>query len=185
MQEVQQRLVKLKRDVAAQRAQRARMNFYESKQEQAQVVRRQMDDLLGKDLLRDFIKIKAADEDEVIQLARSLNDQLLVQYNLDAAQRSRGWIRLWRETDVQGVGRVSYEEFTTMLRKLLPHLLRKKTSKGRGQVTANLKALWRYLDDDGAGDLKGYLVLSQFLAFVKLGIDEDDGSRRERAGESG
>ena len=89
MQEAQQRLVKLKRDVTAQRAQRARMNFYESKQEQAQGVRRQMDELVGKDLLRDFVKLKAADEDDVISMAKALNDQLLVEYNLDASQRSR------------------------------------------------------------------------------------------------
>ena len=174
MQDAQQRLVKLKRDVAAQKAERARIQYVESKQRDAQEVRRAMDEAVGKDAIRDVYKVKAAEEDVVQEMAAALNKQLLEDFQLEPSQRSRGWIRLWRETDVHGVGRVTYEAFIRMLRSRLHSILRRKTRTKKDEVTQMLKALWRTLDDDGYGELKGYLELSQFLAFCKLGVPQGE-----------
>ena len=88
--EAQQRLVKVQREIALHRAQRARTEFKELKQEQAQEVRRTMDELVGKDAIRELVKIKPAGEEEVQEWAWHLTLALLKEYNWDVAQKGEG-----------------------------------------------------------------------------------------------
>lgn len=184
--EAQQRLVKVQREIALQRAQRARTEFKELKQEQAQEVRRTMDELVGKDAIRELVKIKPAVEEEVQEWAWHLTLALLKEYNWDLAQKGRAWIRLWRETDKDGIGRITFSSFVSMMRQKLP--LARKSRRGREEVSDKLRALWRAIDrtTDGAGDLKGYVVLSEFIAFLKCGapgeFDEEVTAEEARIG---
>jgi Ca2+-binding EF-hand superfamily protein len=171
--EAQQRLVKLQREVALQRSQRARMEFYEGKQEQAQEVRRVMDELMGKEALRKLVKIHPLPDDEVGEWAADLTVALLKEYNLGGSQKSRAWIRLWRETDHRGTGRIGYSDFISMARRKLQ--LHPKSRKKREEVDQDLQQLWRALDKtaDGAGDLKGFITLNEFMTFMKRSMESE------------
>ena len=116
----------------------------------------------------------AADEMEVRAISEALNDALVAQSGgsgVDAPGRSRLWIELWREMDDQSRGRVEFSDFSSMLR-------RKLGWRGKhcrlGEIESVLQALWRYLDDDGHDQPVGCLVLSQYLAFMKMGVVEQN-----------
>ena len=107
----------------------------------------------------------------------------MAEYKLDASQRSRAWITLWRELDRERTGRVSFETFTTMLRARLSLLRKPARASQRKEVDASLQALWRAIADDGDGEPKGYLTLSDFLAFMRTGAalsDRDDADDQEQ-----
>ena len=195
--EAKQRLVKLNKEMAAARASRARTEVAESNHRAAQEVRRQLDDLKGKDAERmaSFEKVKPLDADEVLQLSEELNAALAHEgaSSSEAAsstqQPSRAWVTLWRgELDADGVGRASYDAFTEMLRSRLPHLRGvsalsgKSSQRSRLEAAATLRGLWVALDHDGTarvdddgkhiagtGGRKGYLERHEFVGFMKLG----------------
>ena len=174
LHEARSRLVKVKRMVAAQRSQHARDCFAERKRQDAQAVRSAIDELSGRHAIRNLLKVHAADEMEVRAISEALNDALVAQSGgsgAGAPGRSRLWIELWREMDDQSRGRVEFSDFSSMLR-------RKLGWRGQhcrlGEIENVLQALWRYLDDDGHDQPVGCLVLSQYLAFMKMGVDEQN-----------
>ena len=169
-QELQRRLVHLQRQVATQRAQRARSEIQERRHEDAQAVRRHTDNLLGRDAIQAIMKVRAADEDDVREMSEMLNETVRKEYNLDFAQRSRAWIKLWREIDVDGLGRVACDAFTAMLSsKLRPYY---KSRTARAELQRCLPAIWRSIDNDENGEAKGYLLFTDFLRFMKLGVPQ-------------
>ena len=174
LHEAHSRLIKVKRMVAAQRAQHARDSFAERRRQDAQAVRSALDELSGRHAIRNLLKVHAADEMEVRAISEALNDALVAQSGgsgAGAPGRSRLWIELWREMDDQSRGRVEFSDFSSMLR-------RKLGWRGQhcrlGEIENVLQALWRYLDDDGHDQPVGCLVLSQYLAFMKMGVDEQN-----------
>ena len=192
LHEAHSRLIKVKRMVAAQRAQHARDSFAERRRQDAQAVRSALDELSGRHAIRNLLKVHAADEMEVRAISEALNDALVAQSGgsgAGAPGRSRLWIELWREMDDQSRGRVEFSDFSSMLR-------RKLGWRGQhcrlGEIENVLQALWRYLDDDGHDQPVGCLVLSQYLAFMKMGVDEQNEaatavrrSWRQRGGRAG
>lgn len=177
--EAQRRLVLLQREMRSLGAQRSRVEFMQRKQATARAVRDQMDELVGKAAIRQLTKVRPAEEDEVREIAARLNQKLLGERNMDMkarssapekAQEAKMWIRLWREMDDEGLGRINFDQFSAMLRGKL--CMRAKTRKDRHELEKTLQGLWRYMDDDEEGEVKGYIVLSDLIGFLKLGLPQ-------------
>ena len=169
--EARSRLITLKREVAAHRMRAGRAAALERKQQEALAVRESLAELTGRQAMRALLKVHAMDDTDLQEISETLNERLLEDHHEDASNRSRMWVNLWREMDVEKNGRVDWPTFSAMLRSKLR--LHRRTCAW-GVVETVVQSLWRALDDDGQGEPKGYLVLREFLHFMRLGVGEQD-----------
>ena len=166
--EAKGRLVNLQREMAKHTARRARVDLEVRKHAEAQTVRDEKDELLGREDIRWLENMRAADEDDVNEAALKLHENLMNEATGTQSSRSRIWVRAFRELDDGGLGRVSFHQFSGMLKRKLH--LRGRTRAMRTERDAALAALWRAIDDDGQGNLKGYLTQGEFITFLKRGV---------------
>lgn len=188
--DARRRLISLQRELLAERAQRSRIDFYERKQAEGAETRRAIDELAGRGTVRHAEGAAAlpAELEEVSEMAERLNDELHKEYHQDQGVRagssesqvqSRLWHKAWRQIDTDGCGRISFEQFCQMMRRKLH--MRPKRRADLTKIYAKLRSVWRRIDE-GAG----YLDLQSFMAFMKMGVNQQmgaAGSGRPRDGE--
>ena len=83
--------------------------------------------------------------------------------------------------DADDSGRVDYGEFAAMLREKL----RMRPSRRNGtqkDVDQQVMGLWRALDDDGAGHIKGYISRGDFFTFMRRAHDDGEGGEGKASG---
>jgi hypothetical protein len=85
----------------------------------------------------------------------------------------RGWYKQLFRSLSGTTGRMSCEAFIAMLRDKLRMRSRSRTEES--ELQTHLYSVWRALDDDGAGDMKGYLNFGEFVAFMRRGPAVDAG----------
>jgi hypothetical protein len=189
------RVVNLRRVLLAKNLQNAREEARQRNFEVGQEVRDTMDHLLGRDISAALATVRLADGTEVRAMAEQLSNVLVKELN-DGNVRTRdqsdvpgpmvehaAWMKLWREINIEG--RLFYHQFMATLRSKLQIKLGKFGSKEREKKLADLQGLWCTIcagkfretagDEDFAGDVKPFLVLSEFLAFMKSGSQQWDG----------
>jgi Ca2+-binding EF-hand superfamily protein len=166
-----QRVVQLQREMLLQRSERARAEFYQRKQDEAEEQRQRKNDMLG---VSRVAKVKLMEEDEVCAISSRLHEQLMAEHQTSTQmgtleRRSferQVWLGLWREMDVDGFGRIDFDQLSAMLRRKLR--LRGRTQAQKDKISMKLQSLWRALDDDGEGNARGVLSKEQLVAFMKL-----------------
>ena len=189
------RVVNLRRVLLAKNLQNAREEARQRNFEVGQEVRDTMDHLLGRDISAALATVRLADGTEVRAMAEQLSNVLVKELN-DGDVRMRdqsdvpgpmmehaAWMKLWREINIEG--RLFYHQFMATLRSKLQIKLGKFGSKEREKKLADLQGLWCTIcagkfretagDEDFAGKIKPFLVLSEFLAFMKSGSQQWDG----------
>ena len=83
-------------------------------------IRKEMDDLVGKSLTVELMHAVPAPESVVLSLAVQLNQQLTKSSNPNNLAGELGtWYKVFKEVDTDRSGRISYEEFFTMVRDKL------------------------------------------------------------------
>ena len=98
---------------------------------------------------------------QVRELSEKLNSKLEALY---ADPQARSWFKMFRDVDEDGSGRISYQEFSRMVRR--------KLKLGVGKVSEEaLQGVWRALDEDTSG----YISIGEFGNFMRKGRKGKDG----------
>ena len=133
----------------------ARQRVFDEKREKADAVRREKELLTGQDVIEVARGDAPASDETVTKVAVLLNVRLRQLY-VDPSKRS--WFKLFREVDTDGSGLISFDEFTTMVRKQLQ-------LSARELPAASLRSVWLALDDDGSG----HVTAGEFGKFMRRG----------------
>lgn len=190
-QEAQRRLTQLQRDMLAMRSNYSRLLFHERKRQEVFQMRKEHEIVTGRAHVGELSRAKPATEDDLAELARRLNAWLQEQYVTDIKYKSgqsqltvddlnRRYLSIFREMDTDDSGRIDYNEFTEMLRAKLQIRPPKRTRRrgesreearesDRKEHVQYLMGLWKALDDDGSGKLRGYITLGEFFSFMRSG----------------
>ena len=160
-QETQKKLVSLSRQVSAIKAQRARVEQSERKQAVGRSVRQERDELLGRAAHAEFVdkmrtmKVEPAEDDLLDEVSRRINLACLAELGvIDEAQASPSaaaadveasrsdvrqcWVRLAKEMDPNGLGRIGYETFLRVVRaKLRRDAATRDHLEARGDIGDN------------------------------------------------
>ena len=159
----------------------AKQKLLERRSKETQALRKEMDARIGRDLNSSLLAgVEAASDDQVAALAEQINGAMA---QLLPKGTERAWIKLFKLLDEDGSGRLSFGEFTKMIR------LRLNLSEGE-LSEERLKAVWKAVDT-GA---EGFISVGSFGRFIKKGASallvqsaaletEDETNRRRRMAE--
>jgi hypothetical protein len=153
--ELKSNLVRLQRDVNAQRVQRAAAGVQAKRHAAAAALREEKNMLHSRHIIDAARNEPAASEEIVVEIAALLNVRLR-QVFVDPLKRS--WFKLFRQVDCDGSGLISFGEFTRMVRVEL------KVSP-RDLPEASLRAVWLAFDSDGSG----HISAGEFGKFMRRG----------------
>lgn len=170
-QAAQRRLVSLQRELQQQRSQLAKASEQERKREEASELRRERD--ARREMLAELAKVKPMEDEEVQEMSNRLNGALIASTENGAEHTEADWRRhchraFHRHSD--DAGTMSFDAFCTMLRSVLK--MKPRTAKAIENAQAVMRKLWRAIDDDGDGGMKGHLSAREFVGFMKLGRPE-------------
>jgi len=119
-------------------------------------IKQDMDRRVGRDVTAKVADVAAASGDET----RSLSEQFNAKMSDIFLPDERNWYRLFKRVDLDGSGRISYTEFSAMVRDEL-----RLASKALPEKS--LQSLWRRLDEDSSG----WVSAGEFGHFMRLGAD--------------
>jgi len=148
----------------------ARVGLVTRRQQEAAALRAQRDKMFHRDLKAAMANKPRASDEDIALLSRRLNKRLR---ELVKPPATPSWFKLFRHMDDDGSGKISFAEFSGMIRdelRLLPSDVPNRT----------LKAVWVALDADSSG----LLTSGEFGAFMRKGEAEllkESDSRSERS----
>jgi len=141
---LQKELSKMKTSVAVQR------RLAKNKADGAQV-RTEYDSLVGKDLNAKLASVSPASEEQQVIYSTMLNQRL-------HAIGQDLWMRMFKIADADNSGRISFHEFSLLIRKYL-------RVPASALSEEDLQGLWRALDEDSSG----YISCGEFGKFMRKG----------------
>ena len=159
-QAAKRRLAQLQRRLLGMRATHAVQRRHLQNGLAAAAVRAETDRRSGKELKAKFAGVRAAREEQVVELSTKLNEQMV---RIIADPMARQWFKLFRHMDDDDSGRISYAELAGMIREEL-----KMDSDELPE--AQLRSLWKALDRD----LGGYITPGEFGAFMRKGVGKSE-----------
>lgn len=161
---------KVQRELARASSMAALEDIRARKAQLGQAVRTDFDKVIGRDLTRKIAEglasgaVEPASPSEVQRLSELFNQRMIALF-----PDSRTFFTLFKHMDVDGSRRVSFREFSTLLRDEL------RISKTQMPLP-KLHALWMVLDDNSSG----YVDAGELGRFMKLGKPEQGAGNRVR-----
>lgn len=139
----------------------------EKKRQEVAEMRADLDQRVGRDLTRRLREdaVEAASKAEMVELSKLMNERLATYH--PAAGRNA--FTLFKQMDVDGSRRVSFKEFTTLLRDQL-------RLRSSDLPASKLHGLWKALDENASG----FVDAGELGRFMKLGRPEVETSARSR-----
>jgi hypothetical protein len=131
-------------------------NLREDRQKKADAVRHERSVLTAQDVIMKIKGRRPAEEDKVISLSMKLNRAMCHLYPQSRSQVS--YFSLFRAVDEDNSGRITLDEFSTMIRELL-----KIAEWQMGQ--SEVEAMWRWVDEDASG----MISVGEFLRLMRKG----------------
>ena len=143
-QETQKQLVALQREVERMRTRQRKLAHQERKEADVQALKREQARLTGKEKLSMEIaelaaaKVEAADERDVAEFSQQLNNCLSTEYDAarDELRHNHRWIRLFKEMDTDGFGRVGFKAFKKVIRGRFRAAAEREASTKAAQAAA-------------------------------------------------
>jgi Ca2+-binding EF-hand superfamily protein len=135
-------------------AREARRQLHRRLTSQKEVMNKQYDQLVGRDMNAKLAHVLPLVDDEMDKLSSFLN----LRMSELRTMRHVGWFKFFKELDSDHSGRISYEELATGLREQL-----QLTEEILPEV--KIQGMWKRLDDDASG----FISAGEFIRFSKRG----------------
>ena len=169
-----------KGEAGESQVEKARRDLLASRAASSKALRAESDARVGRDLSHSLAGLEPASEEEVGALAEQVSAKMP---QLLPMGTERAWIKLFKLLNEDGTGRLSFAEFSKLVRT---HLGMGKTELAEERLCS----IWKSIDGAGAGFCsvgafgrfikKGSAVLAQQSAALDT---EDETNRRKRVGE--
>lgn len=156
--EARKRLLRLQKELERTLQASAREEYREERRAVVAAQRSEMARAVGSDITEKFAHVETASKEEMRQLSVRFNVRML---DILGPSKEQEWYKIFKAVDTDSSGRISYEEFETMVRGPLK-MSRTKTP------SVKLQALWKALDEDSSG----WLSTGEFGRFMKLGAQQ-------------
>jgi Ca2+-binding EF-hand superfamily protein len=148
------RLLRVQREYERACHEAAKMAYHEERRAEVAATRADLARRIGTDVTDRLVDVQGASQEEVRALSLQVNIRMLGVM----LPHEREWYLLFKAVDTDKSGRISFEEFESMIRGQLK-MSREKLADAR------LQALWKSLDTDASG----WLSAGEWGRFMKLG----------------
>ena len=160
------RVYKLRNELARSRSTAATLQMHAQNAIAAQEVRDETRQLQGAHLHHSVTPVEPATVEEVGRIATILMRE---HHAIEPDEAKRKWYKLFKDSDADGDGHITYKELMWMVRKIM------KVPKEKVSETA-IQAVWHSIDLDG----NGWIDAGEFGRFFRLGEKPVKDSRRKK-----
>lgn len=164
------RLIQAQRELRREISRREAAKRFDERKAAVLALRDDMDARVGLDFVRELSVVLPADDLVLREVAERLNERIQVEVGEPTrAAAMRRWQKLFQEADTDCSGRISYDEFLVMMKKIT-------RGKRRRRPTWPVLNVWRAIDTNG----DGFISVGEFYSFMRRGLEGTEEARRLR-----